>query len=302
MPEHETAHTMLDPAPRHTVNQIEVVGRLVAHDGRSGPAVVQPHAGAARYHAYGPRLRMQVVEEDDLVYTLPIDLMLGDPAQQALVDTLQVGDRVQIGGRLRAERTFDRRFATAGHPEGRPTMQLTVVVAQLVSAPPDAVDGSWVQLVGRISVPPAIRHHEHLPDEQVARTSLVVEWHEPSRRPGSRFQISRIDRIPLDIPLSVDGSSAALRTGNRVCVEGRLEPFQRPLRPQTNRIVAEHLDELQARWQAEQATLRAAERDQRQRQYLQTLRRLQQEQRLRVRAGYIELLDGQPMTLTEARE
>jgi hypothetical protein len=285
------------------INHIEIVGGLVAlhQRDRQQHAAVLPVPRMTRYSAQVQRLLLQVEEEDGLVYTLPLDVPTHLPDQQALLAILAPGDRIHVHGRVCTEATFDRRFATLDNPDGRPTSQLTVVVAQLRHAGADDVNGSWLQLMGRISVPPTIRRHERATTEEVGRTSLVVEWVEPSRRPGSHQQLVRIDRIPLDIPLAIDGSIKGLRAGNRILVEGRLEPFQRPLRPGTNGFVQHHLAALHAQWQAEATTLSATERGQRERHHLQQLRRLQSEQCVRVRAGYVELLDGQPMTVEDAR-
>ncbi len=61
-----------------------------------------------------------------------------------------------------------------------------------------------------------IRNHEIALDEEIGRTHLVVEWVEPSQRPGSRAHATRVDRIPLDIPLLLQSSPNGLRAGNLV--------------------------------------------------------------------------------------
>jgi len=301
MDTHDKALPATPPTP--PLNHIEVVGRLLAPHGRDGEVgrPVQAVRPASRYSAHVHRLLLHVAEEDGAIYTLPLDVPSALPEHQALLAALQVGDRVRVVGRLRMDTTYDRRFATAANPDGRPTTQLVVAVQHLAAATDADVDGSWAQLTGRISVPPSIRRHEQTSDDDVARTSLVVEWSEPSRRAGSRQQITRIDRVPLDVPLAIAGSTSALRAGNRVAIEGRLEPFQRQVRPDANPVVQQHLTALEAQWQADAATLRVHERTRRERDHLQHLRRLRAEQRLRVRAGYVALLDGTPLSMDEAR-
>ena len=287
-----------------TGNRIEIVGVVVPEHVRDGSpstpaATIIPRR--TRYMAYQQHLVLQVVEEDGVLYTLPVNVPVHLPEQQAALTTLTYGDRVRVVGHLRTETAFDRRFATRDNPDGRPTSLLVVAVTTLMPAIDADVDGSWLCLTGRISTPPALRRHERTPTDEVARTSLVVESIVPSRRPGSQQHFVRIDRIPLDIPLRIAGSTSALRAGNLVAIEGRLESFQRTLRPHTNAFVKQHLAALEAHWQTTNATVNADERAQREQQQLQHLRRLQTEQRLRVRAGYVALLDGEPMTIDEAR-
>jgi hypothetical protein len=301
MEDHEQHRAAAASAP--PINHIEIVGVLVAGPQRDGQATnpVRAIRPVGRYSAHVHRLLLQIAEEDGALYTLPLDVPAALPEQQTLIDSLQLGDRVRIAGRLRMDTTHDRRFATAANPYGRPTTHLLVAVTDVVLATAYDVDGSWAQLTGRISVPPTIRRHEQARDEDIARTSLVVEWHEPSRRVGSQQWITRIDRFPLDVPLGIADSASALRAGNRVTVEGRLEPFQRMLRPNTNAFVQQHLADLEAQWHANAAALSAAGRAERDRQHLAYLRRIGAEQRLRVRAGYVALRDGHPLSVAEAQ-
>ena len=284
------------------INHIEIVGVLVAGPQRDGEATnpVRAVRPVGRYSAHVYRLLLQIVEEDGAVYTLPLDVPAALP-EHTLIGTLHVGERVRVAGRLRMDTTHDRRFATAANPYGRPTTHLLVAVTNVVLATAADVDGSWAQLTGRISVPPSIRRHEQARDEDIARTSIVVQWNEPSRRVGSQQSITRIDRFPLDVPLGSADSACALRAGNRVTVEGRLEPFQRVLRPATNAFVQQHLADLQAQWHADAAALSTAGRAERERQHLAYLRRIGAEQRLRVRAGYVALRDGHPLSVADAQ-
>lgn len=82
-----------------------------------------------------------------------------------------------------------------------------------------------------------IRTNQIAIDEEIGRTHLVVEWVEPSQRPGSRAHSTRVDHILLDIPLLLETSSNGLRAGNLVTIEGLLEPFRRQLRPEQNLFV-----------------------------------------------------------------
>ncbi len=130
----------------------------------------------------------------------------------------------------------------------------------------------------------------------------MVEWSEPSQRPGSRITHTRSDRILLDVPLALDGSTNALRAGNLITIEGQLEPFQRYIDPQRNSAVNSYLTSFNDRRHAEYATLSPQERRRQERRDRRTLQHIRYEHSLRVRAGYVELHDGHPMTAEEAQK
>jgi hypothetical protein len=288
-------------APLEVKNTIELVGTIVLQRDRTNDKGVVAVPRTNLQNARMKRLLVQVEEGDGAIYAIPIDVSYSTHKRQALVDELQGGDRVRVRGRLRTEQTFDRRFASDDHPDGRPTRTVNVVVEEIEPAEPDDIDGSWLQLTGRISVVADIRRHEVTIDEEVGRTFLVVQWVEASRRRNSMYQHVRIDRIPLDIPLLIDSSVNGLRAGNVVTVEGRLEPFRRQLRPQTNKFIERFLIDTQQKQQVEYATLNPAARAERERKDRQQLGRLHYEKSVRVRAGYVELHEGSPMSVDAAR-
>ncbi len=282
-------------------NEIAVVGVVLEQHNHDRNVV-----GVTRTTVFRTRvtcLLVQVTEEDGAIYAMTLNVPLSPEhtARAALLEKLQLGARIRARGRLHTEQRFDRRFATADDPDGRPSRQVVVAVDDIANASEDELDGTWLQLTGRISVVATIRNHEIAIDEEIGRTHLVVEWVEPSQRPGSRAHATRVDRIPLDIPLLLESSPNGLRAGNLVTVEGRLEPFRRQLRPAQNRFVQQYLEDFEQKRRGTYALLSDQARAERERRDANKLRSLRYEQDVRVRAGYVDLHEGQPMSVGEAR-
>lgn len=279
---------------------IDVVGAVQLPQDRNGKHR-DLRASQGTFRTRTTRLLLHIEEEDGITYGLNVDVPAHTAEREQIIAHLGHGDRVHVRGRLRTEPAFDVRFATDDNPAGRATRQMTVVVESIELADADAIDGTWLKMTGRTSTVADIREHEYGSDDRVGRTFLVVEWSEPSQRPGSRTTHTRIDRIPLDVPLAIDGCTSALRAGNLITVEGHLEPFSRYIDPKRNSAVNAYLSEFDDRRQAEYATLSPQERRRQERRDRRTLQNIRYEQGVRVRAGYIELHEGQPMSVDEAR-
>jgi len=282
-------------------NHIELVGVIIEQRNRDRAVV-----GVTRstmFRTRFTRLLVEVTEEDGALHTMTLNVPLraDQPERESLLQTLAPGERIRASGRIHSEQTYDTRFATQADPDGRPSRQLAVTVETLGRATEDDLGGSWLQLTGRISVPPTIRYHEVALDDEIGRTHIVVEWVEPSQRPGSRAQITRTDRIPLDVPLLVETSPNALHAGNLVTIEGRLEPFRRQIRPEDDRYAQDFLEEWDRERTATYATLSERERTAQERRDTNRLRGLRYEKDVRVRAGYVDLHVGTPMNVDEAR-
>jgi hypothetical protein len=281
--------------------EIEVVGAVqLPQDGKGKHRDLRASQGAFRTRT--TRLLLHIAEEDGTAYGLNVDVPSHTAEREHLLARLKHGERVRVGGTLRTEPTFDLRFATDENPAGRPTRQMAVVVEQIELADADAIDGTWLRMTGRTSAVADIRDHEYGNDDHVGRTFVVVEWSEPSQRPGSRITHTRSDRIPLDVPLALPGSTKALRAGNLITIEGQLEPFQRYIDPQRNSAVNSYLTSFNDRRHAAYATLSPQERQRQERRDRRTLQHIRYEQSIRVRAGYVELHDGQPMSVEEAQK
>lgn len=229
-------------------------------------------------------LRILVVEEDGDSYSLRLSYVPRAPQDRLP----PAGTRVVIAGRLTWRVTYDFRFASLEQPLGRQRRELGILVLAVRPATEADLDGSWFRVRGRIAYPPQLRAHEHWPSLRVARTSISVPVAQPSRRPGSRAVLISHELLPLDVPLTLAGAGAALRVDNEVIVEGRLESFRFRLDPRREPLVAARLEQEQ---RAEGAPAGLVRR----------VRALTSEQRLRLRAGYIELCAGTPLDEAQAR-
>jgi hypothetical protein len=152
-----------------------------------------------------------------------------------------------------------------------------------------------VRVQGTILVPPRLRWHEVVAGMQVARTSLQVALHQPSLRPGSRCAIVQTETIPVDFPLDLPDVGAALRAGNQVLVEGRLELFRQRINPERAPQVGVAVATLRQVLAAELAEVADEARTRAERRGAGQVRRLLYEDRLRLRAGYVALLGGAPL-------
>jgi hypothetical protein len=98
----------------------------------------------------------------------------------------------------------------------------------------------------------------------VARTSLQVTVRIPSTRPGSRAEFIETANIPIDVPLDLTNAGAALRSDNRIVLEGRLERDRQRIAPERSEPVSAALEALRDRHAREVAqragTPRAAQR------------------------------------------
>jgi hypothetical protein len=209
-----------------------------------------------------------------------------------LLEALTEGERVQVRGRLSWRDTYDLRFASAEHPLGRPARELVVTVLEVARAEPTAVDGSSVRVQGTVLVPPQIRPHETSPGLRVARTSLQVTMHIPSTRPGSRAAFVETAHIPVDIPIDLPNRGAALRAGNRIALEGRIERYRQRIHPERSEPVSVALEAMRSRQDNELAQGMTESQEAARRRSARELRSLLYEDRLRLRAGYVDVVAG----------
>ena len=274
-------------------NLVEIIGTVVTQRWRGRDSIAL--SGMSPAHARTARLALQVTEEDGDAYGIRLVCAQQAPGVAALLAQLQDGDRIRVAGRLGWRATYDLRYATPDDPAGRPVRELLITVLALEPALPDALDGSWVRAQGTILVPPRLRWHEVVAGMQVARTSLQVALHQPSLRPGSRCAIVQTETIPVDFPLDLPDVGAALRAGNRVVVEGRLELFRQRINAERAPQVGVAVATLRQALAAELAELADEARSRAERRGAGQVRRLLYEDRLRLRAGYVALLGGAPL-------
>jgi hypothetical protein len=274
-------------------NVVEIVGQVLRQRQRGQPDIAV--TGISPTRAVTTQLVVQVNEEDGDAYGLRLVFPPRASAPADLIAALAEGERLRVRGRLGWRETYDLRFATAEDPLGRPTRELVVTVLAVERAEAAAIDGSWVRLQGTIWVPPQIRRHELAPSLELARTSLQVTVRQPSSRPGSRAEFVQQETIPIDVPLELPGRGAVLRAGNQVVVEGRLERFRQRINLERNPLVGRALAPLKTQMETEVAQLAGEEQRSAARRGARAVRQLVYEDRLRLRAGYVELVAGTPL-------
>lgn len=231
-----------------------------------------------------PQLRMAGPLGGD--FRLPIRVMREIPGRE-LLDSAHHGARLLIEGRLE--------WATS--PDNATTSPMLIAsAARLVT--PDDEDGCDIRMCGEITGPARIGRHPLRSGIALAHVNLRVQI--PRTRPGSRAMLTETVRIPVVIPLNHPGTPALLRPGNRVVIEGMLEQALLPRSgPEVEQALAdlEETSKQRAAWVMTPEEARAAERDHARRRWEATHTIIH-----RVVAGYVELLNGAPATIREARE
>ena len=272
-------------------NSVEIVGQVMRQQRRGTRGIA--FSGVSPTRAVTTQLSVQVNEEDGEAYGIRLVFPPRSAEQEHLIAGLAEGDRVRVRGRLGWRETYDTRFATADDPLGRPAREMVVTMLQLERADEAAIDGSWVRVKGTVMVPPQIRRHEVSPSLEIARTSVQVSMRQPSSRPGSRAEFVHKETIPVDFPLELPNIGAALRAGNQVLVEGRLERFRQRINPERSALVATALKSLKTQLDTELEQLTGDARDGAARRGARQVRALLYEDRLRLRAGYVALINGE---------
>ncbi len=271
-------------------NLIEIVGPVLLQRRRGKEQVALTNF--SRQRGARTQLYVQINEEHGDTYALTLYFPARTAEDEALIESLQEGERIRAVGQLSSRETYDTRFVTNEMPLGRPMRELMILVLRLERATEDDLDGSWVTLTGTIATPPRLRRHEIESSMEIARTSLFVQVRQPSRRPGCGAIRMKEDRIPIDVPMALPNAGAALARHNSVAVQGWLEVYRARLNPEFEPLVAAALSDLEATWAAEAARLQGRALEEAQRTHARRLRAMLYEDRLRVRVGQVELLGG----------
>ncbi|MGQ9547617.1 MAG: hypothetical protein ACUVSY_19115 [Roseiflexus sp.] len=240
---------------------------------------------ANRQHLHRrPNLRMTGPLGGD--FRLPIRVMREIPGGE-LLDQAHHGARLLIEGRLEWNKSSD---AAALAP--------TLIADAVRPVTSNDEDGCDVRLCGEVTAPARIRRHPLRPGIAMAHVTLRVQI--PRTRATSRAMLTETVGIPVVIPLNHPNAPALLRPGNRVLVEGLLEQAPVPRNgPEVDQTLAdlEAMAKQRVAWAMTPEETRAAERDYTRRRWEATHTVV-----YRVVAGYVELLNGAPATIREARE
>lgn len=271
-------------------NLVEIVGPVMLQRQRGKEQVA-----LARFSRQGgarTQLYVQINEEHGDVYTLTLYFPARTAEEEQLIESLQEGERIRAVGQLSSRETYDTRFVTDDAPLGRPMRELAIAVLRIERAAEDDIDGSWVELRGTIATPPRLRRHETESSLEIARTSLLVQVQQPSRRPGVAALRMKEDRVPIDVPVALPHAGAALARDNGVCVKGWLEVYRAKLNLEREPLVADAITALEAQGVEERARLTGKALQDAERVHTRRLRSLLYEDRLRVRVGQVELVSG----------
>lgn len=231
-----------------------------------------------------PQLRMAGPLGGD--FRLPIRVTREIPGRE-LLDPAHHGVRLLVEGRLE----------WSASPDNAPPAP-TLVASAVHPVTPDDEDGCDIHMCGEITGPARIGRHPLRSSIALAQVTVRVQI--PRTRAGSRAILTETVRIPVVIPLNHPGTPALLRPGNRVVIEGLLEQASLPRSgPEVEQELAnlEETTKQRVAWAMTSEEARAAERDHARRRWEATHTVVH-----RVVAGYVELLNGAPATIREARE
>lgn len=219
-------------------------------------------------------------------FRLPIRVMR-EIAGRELLDPAHHGVRLLVEGRLEWSTSSD----------DAPTSP-TLIASAVRLVTPDDEDGCDIHMCGEITGPARIGRHPLRSSIALAHVTLRVLI--PHTRPGSRALLTETVRIPVVIPLNHPGAPALLRPGNRVVIEGMLEQALLPRSgPEVEQAIAdlEERAKQRAAWVMTSEEARTVEREHARRRWEATHTIIH-----RVVVGYVELLNGAPATVREARE
>lgn len=277
-------------------NQVELVGEVFAnhrnrkHNERGLPIA---RTGDTAQSAAMQRLRLQIMELNGTLSTIPIAVTRTTKNAALLLDLLN-GDRVRVTGLLTHEDTYDGRFISPEMPQGRPTREIRVRVTSLARAEATDLDGSFVQLQGEITEPPAVRGHPTLTNLRVVRCKLRVVSRIPDGRGG---ELVERHVLPVDVPIDLRNVEAAMVRGNVIAVQGVLDVLMTEIA--RDEVIEQRLIEVREDWSARSAELEPDARTQAGREVARTLRTLGTERSLCLRATRVTLVSG---ALGELRE
>ena len=279
-------------------NHVELIGEVFAsHRNRKWNERGQPIArpGDTRESAAMQRLRLQITEPNGALTVISLAVTRTTAHAALLLDLLN-GDRVRVTGLLTHEDTYDGRFITPDTPQGRPTREVRVRVLSLARAEAADEDGSFVQLQGEITEPPAIRAHPTLANLRVVHCKLRVVSRIPDRRGG---ELVERHVLPVDVPIDLTDAEAAMVRGNVIAVQGLLDVVMTAINGDA--FIDERVTEVREDWMAQSAQLDEAESQTAGRQVARMLRTLGTERSMRLRATRVTLISGERGELRETQ-
>jgi hypothetical protein len=306
LPDLTAAHVIEDVGAHLLSNYVELVGYVRAQRMRGREVILRGHRDTDRnIGCYDILLH---VDESDRATAFGITLQIRarDRALMEMLEALRDGDRLWICGQLVSHETYDTRFAERAGPHGptlgRPMQELSVRVMRLRRARAEDANGSLMKLRGTLLQTPRITTHETETALVLARCILNVESVLPAMNPRTRAVVHLQSRVPVDLPLLIPGAVHVLRRGNVIDLDGWFEPYRQRIRFDRQPEWAAVLNRMQQDFEVRKQAMSKAELSRAERAFRRQMLDLQTEPRLRIRAGYVTLIEGTPIgDIDEAR-
>lgn len=290
---------------RRSKNLAVLIGSIrVAKAGPDGKKVITP-LGATEYRY---ELSIHEVMGTDqsaeyLGYRLPLSMT--DAVRARAQHLLRDGQRVALLGPLGMEEYYDPRFRRDIYDVGRRTWDIRIDVLDVQEAPAHIPDVTWVQFEGEVVDRPRlyVRHIGNRRDLVELYAGVTLRYRDIL--PSSMGRVVRpvVKTLPVEVLIDAETefipqTDALFRPGNKVRIEGRLNPiaFRLPKKTLRDAGVREALAKLEERFAAQ---LAEAKDNPGKRAFLERIMQRDQERlltvrRLHVEVGYIELLEGEP--------
>lgn len=280
------------------VNRAIVIGTLdtVRSRGKDAPLVERRNAQRGKIEQFAIQVRSPFGEPFALQLTAQAD----GPGSELLTRE-HIGKPIVVEGELSRVISFDGRYAESERDPGRRVRETRLSVTAVRERREDEPAGvSQVWLEGVVATPPRIVRHRSVAALELATTIVQMVMEKQSSYPGSRARIRETVEVSVAVPVTMEGAEALYRPGNRVRLEGALEMAMIPQRDEAVSAAVARLEREHA--VAMERAVSEDERRRQQRRFRARYRQLTEAARATVVVGYIELLDGEPLSLGESQE
>ena len=238
------------------------------------------------------------------MFALPLELTPDVPGIE-LLDTAEADTMLAVEGRLQLKLTYDGRFASDRldarnrTDRGRPTRAMHLIVSR-VREPNEheRSASSAVWLEGVVAEPPQVSRHPDLPALQLGGTILNITFARPLDFAGVEATIDEIAEVNVAIPTNHRDAEKLFRPGNRVRAIGQLDCR---MEFQGGETVRAKLAEIDEEWAArkEQLADKPGELRRAEGAWRRQRQRFEAAPRLYALLGHVDLLEGEPLALSE---
>jgi hypothetical protein len=291
---HTEEHTMDTQSrlPMMAINHVYVVGKLDRQI--VGGKSITRRLLRNDVQGYVEQIQLQLPTPYGRNFALAIEL---DQAAQdfELLHALQIGETIAIAGRLAWQQRIDSRFPVLAQ-RVRTANDLVLQPISIGRVDPTTQSGSVVQLCGTVLDAPRMLRHPTQGAVLLASTVVRLEEFQPAM--GTHARMATAERVPIVVPANHPHAGNLLRPGNQVAIEGMLERVTIPIRGDDVDLAISMRD---TEWHDQQRHLDPAHYNAELQRYQRERRRLGEITRMRVVAGYIELVAGAPASIREAQ-